>query len=102
MPEPPHWASSFSSSSQYGLRFSSQYVEIMSENLDKLIIDTPEQVQLEFPLAGIGSRFMALFVDSLIQLVAVIVFFIVIAIIGPGFRYTPELGKWVVALYIFG
>lgn len=45
---------------------------------------------------------MALFVDSLIQLVVVILFFIVIAIIGPGFRYSPELGKWVVALYIFG
>jgi uncharacterized RDD family membrane protein YckC len=36
---------------------------------DKLIIDTPEQVHLEFTLAGIGSRFMAVFLDMLIQLV---------------------------------
>jgi uncharacterized RDD family membrane protein YckC len=34
---------------------------------DKLIIDTPEQVHLEFTLAGIGSRFMALFLDVLIK-----------------------------------
>ena len=34
---------------------------------DKLIIDTPEQVHLEFTLAGIGSRFMAVFLDMLIQ-----------------------------------
>jgi uncharacterized RDD family membrane protein YckC len=72
----------------------------MSENLDKLIIDTPEQVQLEFPLAGLGSRFMALFVDSLIQLVAVILLFLVLAMLGAGFRLSPEAGKWVLALYI--
>lgn len=36
---------------------------------DKLIIDTPEQVHLEFTLAGIGSRFMALFLDWLIKAV---------------------------------
>jgi uncharacterized RDD family membrane protein YckC len=34
---------------------------------DKLIIDTPEQVHLEFTLAGIGSRFMAVFLDVLIE-----------------------------------
>jgi uncharacterized RDD family membrane protein YckC len=72
----------------------------MSENLDKLIIDTPEQVQLEFPLAGIGSRFMALFVDSLIQFVALVLLFILLAILGVGFRGSPELGRWVLALYI--
>ena len=73
----------------------------MSESLDKLIIDTPEQVQLEFPLAGLGSRFMALFVDSLIQFVAVILLLIVLAILGAGFSLSPELGKWVLAIYIF-
>ena len=35
--------------------------------IDKLTIDTPEQVHLEFMLAGIGSRFMAAFLDILIQ-----------------------------------
>ena len=44
---------------------------------------------------------MALFVDSLIQLVAVILLFIVLAMLGAGFRLSPEAGKWVAALYIF-
>ena len=35
--------------------------------LDKLSIDTPEQVALDFALASIGSRFLALAVDTLIQ-----------------------------------
>lgn len=73
----------------------------MSENFDKLIIDTPEQVQLEMPLAGIGSRFMAIFVDSLIQFVVVIFLFLIFAILGIGVASLPELGKWAVAIYIF-
>ncbi|MBZ5539926.1 MAG: RDD family protein [Acidobacteriia bacterium] len=36
---------------------------------DKLTIDTPEQTALEFAIAGIGSRFLALAVDTLIQIV---------------------------------
>ena len=38
--------------------------------LDKLSIDTPEQVALDFALASIGSRFLALAVDTLIQAAA--------------------------------
>jgi uncharacterized RDD family membrane protein YckC len=72
----------------------------MSENIDKLIIDTPEQVQLEFALAGIGSRFMALFVDTLIQFIVVVLALIVLAFLGAGFSLSPEAGKWVLALYI--
>ena len=44
---------------------------------------------------------MALFVDSLIQLVTMFVLFIVLAILGAGISLSPELGKWAVALYIF-
>jgi uncharacterized RDD family membrane protein YckC len=33
----------------------------------QLRIDTPEQVALELPIAGIGSRFLAMVVDSLVQ-----------------------------------
>jgi len=58
-------------------------------------------VQLEFPLAGIGSRFLALFVDSLIQFVTMFVLFIALAILGAGISLSPELGKWAVALCIF-
>ena len=34
---------------------------------DRIRIDTPEQISLEFPLAGIGSRFMGLAIDTVIQ-----------------------------------
>lgn len=33
---------------------------------EKLIIDTPEQIALEFPLAGAGSRFLAVAIDTLL------------------------------------
>ena len=42
---------------------------------DKLTIDTPEQVHLEFVLAGIGSRFMAAFLDILIETAGYLVLF---------------------------
>src|SRR5579871_6843037 len=50
---------------------------------DKHTIDTPEQLQLDFAVAGIGSRFLALLIDSLIQTLVVIVFFIALAILLP-------------------
>jgi uncharacterized RDD family membrane protein YckC len=34
---------------------------------DQLQIDTPEQISLELPLAGIGSRFLGLAIDTLLQ-----------------------------------
>jgi len=34
---------------------------------DQLNIETPEQVDLRFPVAGIGSRFIAVLIDHLIQ-----------------------------------
>ena len=37
---------------------------------DKLTIETPEQTALDFAIAGIGSRFLALAMDTLIQMLA--------------------------------
>ena len=51
---------------------------------DKLIIDTPEQVHLEFVLAGIGSRFMAAFLDVLIELA----FYALLLIISLGLGFS--------------
>jgi uncharacterized RDD family membrane protein YckC len=39
-------------------------------NSDQLNIATPELVDIEMPLAGIGSRFIALLIDSLIWIAA--------------------------------
>lgn len=43
---------------------------------------------------------MALFVDSLIQMIAVILLFIAVAISGAGFGLSPEMGKWMLAVSI--
>jgi uncharacterized RDD family membrane protein YckC len=46
---------------------------------EKLTIDTPEQIALEFPLASAGSRFLALAIDSLIQFGSIIALFLIAA-----------------------
>jgi uncharacterized RDD family membrane protein YckC len=51
---------------------------------DKLIIETPEQVPLEFQLAGIGSRFLAMVHDTLIQVI-VSVALIILAVLFFSF-----------------
>jgi uncharacterized RDD family membrane protein YckC len=68
---------------------------------DKLIIETPEQTVLEFPLAGIGSRSLALALDTLLQIAALIAIGIFAGLVSyVGFL--PELGKqWVYAIVIF-
>jgi uncharacterized RDD family membrane protein YckC len=49
-------------------------------SLDRLAIDTPEQIALELPLAGIGSRFLAVMLDSLLQIAAFLVLAVMFAI----------------------
>jgi len=68
---------------------------------DKLIIETPEQTVLEFPLAGIGSRSLALAIDTLLQIAVLIVLGLIAGIISyEGFL--PRLGKqYVYAILIF-
>jgi uncharacterized RDD family membrane protein YckC len=68
---------------------------------DKLIIETPEQTTLEFPLAGIGSRSLALMIDTLLQIGALIILGIVAGLISYA-GFFPSLGKqWVYAIFIF-
>jgi uncharacterized RDD family membrane protein YckC len=70
---------------------------------DKLTIDTPEQVHLEFVLADIGSRFMAIFGDTVIQVVVFLTLFIIYEIAGSQspFSEVSGLRAWVVAALIF-
>lgn len=68
---------------------------------DKLIIETPEQTVLEFPLAGIGSRALALAIDTLLQFGVLIVLALVAALISY-LGFLPQMGKqYVYALLIF-
>jgi uncharacterized RDD family membrane protein YckC len=52
---------------------------------DKLTIDTPEQIPLELPLAGIGSRALALAIDSLLQLAVVILLLLFAVALAAAF-----------------
>jgi uncharacterized RDD family membrane protein YckC len=56
------------------------------QSIDRLNIETPEQITLELPLAGIGSRFLALALDSLIQMVALLALLIGMAMFGSAFN----------------
>lgn len=51
---------------------------------DKLTIDTPEQTSLEFPLAGIGSRFLALALDTLMQTAGSLFLVILAVVLAAG------------------
>jgi uncharacterized RDD family membrane protein YckC len=67
---------------------------------DKLIIETPEQTALEFPLAGIGSRSLALAIDTLLQIGVLIVLGILAGIISVA-GFFPQYGKqWTYAILI--
>jgi len=67
-----------------------------SQTEDRIIVDTPEQIALELPLAGIGSRFMAIALDTVIQVGLYIAG--IFAMAGLA-RYAPAFNwlKWVPA-----
>jgi len=72
---------------------------------EKLIIETPEQTSIEFPLAGIGSRFLAVLIDSLIQVAVAIVLGLVFVGIAFGFRgagiaESSAANVWIIAIFI--
>ncbi len=71
-------------------------------NPDQLNIDTPELVDIEMPLAGIGSRFIALLIDYLIWGAAFLVLGILAAIFLPGIKAFSNLSaQWAGAIFIF-
>src|SRR4029450_646156 len=57
---------------------------------DQLSIETPEQVALEFPLAGVGSRFLALAIDMLLQ--GAIMTIMILAVLGTWSVVRPTGG----------
>ena len=68
---------------------------------DQLSIETPELVGIDLPVAGIGSRFVALLVDYVIWFLAAILILFLIALIDPSLSHFSKLGeKWAVAIFI--
>lgn len=71
------------------------------DSSDKLTIDTPEQTLLEYPIAGIGSRFLALMGDTAIQAILGIFIFIAGSVIGIGLaRWGALGGQWLIAILV--
>ena len=71
---------------------------------DQLSIDTPEQVVLEFPVAGIGSRFVAVLLDHLIifgGFLGLLLLFLAVAAAGGKHMMESLPGKWFLAGMIF-
>lgn len=76
---------------------------------DELNIETPEQVELAYGVAGIGSRFVAILLDSLILTGFYIVAGLALVLIFSGAAHfagkagaeLDTAGKWILAIFIF-
>ncbi|MGD1107735.1 MAG: RDD family protein [Terracidiphilus sp.] len=68
---------------------------------DQLNIDTPELVAIEMPLAGIGSRFIAILVDYLIWGFVFLILGIVAAIIIPALHFFGGISaNWAIGIFV--
>jgi uncharacterized RDD family membrane protein YckC len=71
--------------------------------LEKLNIDTPEQIALEFSLATVGSRFLALALDTLIQVGCGLVLLTGVGLGAWGASFAPaQAGPWFLAVAVLG
>jgi uncharacterized RDD family membrane protein YckC len=69
---------------------------------DQINIDTPELVSIEMPLAGIGSRFIALLVDYLIWGAGLVVVVIFAYLLLPALHTFNRISaQWAEAIVIF-
>lgn len=79
----------------------------MDFSADQLNIETPEQVDLRFPIAGMGSRMLAIFFDSMIQ-VFIYVTLGLLAYVTSAYKEADNVlsaqsdtaSKWLVALFV--
>ncbi len=79
------------------------------ETEEKLIIETPERVPLEFALASIGNRFLAVAIDHFIQYLSIfLIAWFVLSVTGYGSSFMDEspnkllaeMPKWTIAILI--
>jgi uncharacterized RDD family membrane protein YckC len=77
---------------------------------DQLSIDTPEQVELRFPISGVGSRFLAVLVDTLIQVFTYLLVILILVLIASSFpsstttsatSKTPSVSDNVIYTFLF-
>jgi uncharacterized RDD family membrane protein YckC len=81
------------------------------ETEETLIIETPERVPLEFALASIGNRFLAVAVDHFLQFFSIfLIAYLVLSLTGASSglitdapeEMLSEMPKWTLALLIVG
>lgn len=81
------------------------------ETEETLIIETPERVPLEFALASIGNRFLAVAIDHFIQYLSIfLIAWMAISLgnlggpsgIGDPEHFFSEMPKWTLAVMIVG
>ena len=65
---------------------------------ERLTIDTPEQIAIELPVAGIGSRFLALTLDTVLQILLVIFASLTLLFLQPTLGYTGLAAEWLATL----
>jgi uncharacterized RDD family membrane protein YckC len=71
-------------------------------NPERHAIDTPELVAIEMPLAGIGSRFIAILIDTLLWIVSFFVLILVFSVLAPAFHAFSRLSEqWITGIVIF-
>jgi uncharacterized RDD family membrane protein YckC len=76
------------------------------EQRDQLNIATPEQVDLRFSIAGIGSRFLAVLTDSIVQIVAEILLILLFVLFTSASQLSrisevsDSAGKWLIAAIV--
>ena len=69
---------------------------------DQLSIDTPELVGIDLPLAGIGSRFMAVLIDTLLWFAGILLFSLAVFFLLPSFgAFSKVSEQWAEAIVIF-
>lgn len=67
----------------------------------EVVIMTPEQVEVRFELAGIGSRFIAMLVDTLLQTLLGLVVGVLLALFGVVWMAMLETAStWVLAIIV--
>jgi uncharacterized RDD family membrane protein YckC len=76
----------------------------MVDSFEQLKIDTPEQIALELPLAGIGSRFLAIAIDTLIQIALYLLTGLIFLLLLPEgfsiFTFLPKTLGPAIAIFI--
>ncbi len=71
-----------------------------TSNVDQYTLETPENIEVEFELAGLGSRFCAMLIDSLliaVGLFAVFLLFVFLGVDADTWFYSRQWVRWLEA-----